>query len=148
MAEPDDERIQAAFAAAVKGWRGALDAHRMAPPDAGFSARLAALGEALRVEARVCREAHEAGFLWPPHRPGHDSQPYELRPGTGRRGPDELWQRFDAYAVELERIGKSNSLADVAVVQDHLADVCFALAKAVAREDEQSGLLPRKRRSS
>ena len=75
--------------------------------DAGPQARAArrrVRGEA----ARRCRmrpgdeqvaweHAHAAGLLWRPI-PGAESAepPYELRPGTGRRGPAELWARFDA----------------------------------------------------
>ena len=66
----------------------AIEAHRAAPPDAGFSARLTALAQAALEEAQVCREADEAGFEWPPHRGANSEPPYELRPGSGRRGPD------------------------------------------------------------
>ena len=84
------------FRSAQARWRKALDAHRLAPPDVGFSARLAALSKAASAEAEACREAEAARFEWPPHRAASSQPPYELRPDSGRRGPDELWRRFDA----------------------------------------------------
>ena len=42
-ATPEDS-AQAAFRDAQEAWRGALEAHRLAPPDAGFSVRLSGLG--------------------------------------------------------------------------------------------------------
>jgi len=91
----EDDPIQAEFAAVQERWRRATDAHRMAPPDAGFSERLAELAAVCYAEADICRRADAAGFDWPPHRSA-GTQPYELQPGTGRRGPEALWRRFDA----------------------------------------------------
>ena len=73
----------------------------MAPPDHGFSARLAGLAEAASKEARACRAADAAGFDWPPHRAADPRPPYELQPGTGRRGPEDLWRRFDEAVRQL-----------------------------------------------
>src|SRR5438132_8361153 len=95
MTKSTGDRAQAAFRNAQARWRQALEAHRLAPPDAGFSARLAALSEAAREEAEACREANAAGFEWPPHRASSSKPPHELQPVSGRRGPDELWGRFD-----------------------------------------------------
>ena len=88
-----EKRIQAEFRAAQARWREALDAHRLAPPDAGFSGRLAALSKAASAEAEACREAEAAGFEWPPHRAASSQPPYELRPDSGRRGPDDPPER-------------------------------------------------------
>ena len=56
-----------------------------------------------------------------------------LRPGTGRRGPAELWARFDAAVHRLNQAGASDNLSDVvdayaAVAQaaDELADALHA----------------------
>jgi hypothetical protein len=125
-------RAQDAFRAAQERWREALDAHRLAPPDAGFSARLTALAEA-------------AGFEWPPHRAASSKPPYELQPGSGRRGPDELWARFDGAVAELDRAATGTELLDVANAYDELADVAAELAVSVEEEDRASGLLPRTR---
>jgi hypothetical protein len=143
--------IQAAFGAAQERWRKAIQAHRLAPPDAGFSARLADLAAVAREEAEVCREAADAGYSWPAHS-GTAQPPYELRPGTGRRGPELLWARFDAAAAELNRAGGGTDLIEVAQAHELLAEAAGALAVEVEREDRASGLLPqveaRRRRSA
>ena len=77
------------------------------------------------------RDAHaralQAGLAW---RPVADSErsrpPYELRPGTGRRGPAELWARFDAAVQQLNQAGASDNLTDVV---DAYAAVAHAAAK-------------------
>src|SRR5271166_5109625 len=99
-----DERVLVQFRAALDGWRGALEAHRLAPPDAGFAQRLAGLAEAAREQASACRAADAAGFDWTPHRAAESKPPYELQPGTGRRGPDELWRRFDGAVASLSAV--------------------------------------------
>lgn len=94
MAKVAEKHAQAVFRDAQERWREALEAHRAAPPDAGFSARIAGLAEAARAEAGACREAEAAGFEWPPHRAASSKPPHELQSGSGRRGPEELWRRF------------------------------------------------------
>jgi hypothetical protein len=52
------------------------------------------------------RDAHaralDAGLAWRPVAESNRARPpYELRPGTGRRGPKELWGRFDAAVERL-----------------------------------------------
>jgi hypothetical protein len=138
-----EERAQAAFREAQERWRGALEAHRVAPPDGGFSARLAGLAAAAQAEAEACRAADAAGFEWPPHRASSSKPPYELQPGTGRRGPQELWRRFDGAVAELNRVATGTELIEVARAYDALADAAGELAEAVEREDRASGLLPR-----
>jgi hypothetical protein len=133
--------IQAAFGAAQERWRKAIQAHRLAPPDAGFSARLADLAAVAREEAEVCREAAAVGYSWPAHS-GTAQPPYELRPGTGRRGPEVLWARFDAAAAELNRAGGGTDLIEVAQAHELLAEAAGALAVEVEREDRSGGLLP------
>ena len=136
------ERAQSAFRAAQEQWRRALESHRLAPPDAGFSARLAALASAAAAEASACREADAAGFEWPPHRASANKPPYELQPGTGRRGPDELWQAFDAAVAELNRVATGTDLVEVASAYDALAAAAAQLASGVEIGDRASGLLP------
>jgi hypothetical protein len=146
----DDKGTQAqsAFRDAQRIWRRALEGHRTAPPDAGFSARLGELAEAARAEALACRAANEAGFEWPPHRAASSDPPYELRPGSGRRGPEESWRRFDAAVSELNRSATGTDLLDVAAAYEELASVAGELASAVESEDRASGLLPHARRSA
>ena len=139
------ERAQAAFSAAQQSWRDALEAHRQAPPDAGFSARLAALSAAAKQEAEACRDAETAGFAWPPHRSSSSQPPYELRPDSGRRGPEELWGRFDGAVAELSRAAAGTDILAVADAYAELAEAAGELAETVEGEDEASGLLPRER---
>jgi hypothetical protein len=140
-----EERAQAAFRAAQARWREALEAHRLAPPDAGFSARLEELAVAAHAESEACREAEAAGFAWPPHRAATSEPPYELRPGSGRRGGDELWRRFDATTADLSRTAAGTDILAVADAYRELGEAASALAAAIEREDEATGLLQRKR---
>jgi hypothetical protein len=137
----DPQQAQTAFAA-QQHWREAIDAHRSAPPDAGFSVRLAVLAEAALEEARVCLAADEAGFEWPPHRGANSEPPHELRPGSGRRGPDELWHRFDVAVGELGRAATGRDLQAVARAYQDLGEITSQLAAAVETEDRKNGLLP------
>ena len=87
-AEGAKEHAWTSVTEARASWSGAMRAHEQAPPDPGFRDRLRALADA----AAAMRDAHaralQAGLAW---RPIADSErarpPYELRPGTGRRGP-------------------------------------------------------------
>ena len=146
MTARTEEHAQAAFRAAQARWREALAAHRLAPPDASFSARLAALSEAALAEADACRRAEAAGFEWPPHRAVASEPPYELRPGSGRRGPDELWRRFDAAAEDLSRAAAGSDVLAVADAYAELGEAAHELTDAVEREDRASGLLRSRRR--
>jgi hypothetical protein len=145
MVERVENAAQEAFRGAQQLWRGALEAHRLAPPDAGFSGRLAVLADAARAEAVACRAADLAGFEWPPHRASSSAPPYELQPGSGRRGPQELWRRFDGAVSELNRAATGTDLVAVAVAYEELTEAAGELAVAVEREDRASGLLPRVR---
>jgi hypothetical protein len=138
-----------AFQEAREAWRTALRGHVLAPPDAGFSTRLAQLAAAAARRAAACEAAHQDGFEWPATR-GGAKPPYELQPGTGRRGPDELWARFDEAVAELDRVSEGRSMRAVGRAYAEIADLASALAKAVEREDRASGLLPpaRRRRSA
>jgi hypothetical protein len=145
---PDSEET---FEEARAAWRAALRAHVLAPPDAGFSARLAALATAAGQRAEACEAAYRDGFEWPPAR-GGAKPPYELQTGSGRRGPEQLWERFDEAVAELDRVSEGRSLRAVASAYADLAEVASQLADAVEREDRASGLLPssgrRRRRSA
>jgi hypothetical protein len=145
MAADDEKQALEAFRVAQARWREALEAHRLAPPDAGFSARLAALSAAARAEAVACREAGVAGFAWPPHRAASSKPPHELRAGSARRGPHELWRHFDATAADLSRAAAGADILAVADAYAQLAAAAGELADAVGREDRASGLLQHKR---
>ena len=137
----DQERAQVMRAVrdASTSWAQAMRTHKLAPPDAGFAGRLRGLAEAAAREQLAWENAHAAGLLWRPV-PGAENAepPYELLPGTGRRGPKELWERFDAAVAELNRAITGSSAENVAVAFGGLADVASELAEAVAREDEDA----------
>ena len=109
------------------------------------------LAAAASQRAAACESAHKDGFEWPATR-GGAKPPYELQPGTGRRGPEELWERFDEAVAELDRVSEGRSMRAVGQAYAELAAVASQLAKAVEREDRASGILPpatsRRRRSA
>jgi hypothetical protein len=137
----DLDRQQAQIMRAVRqagsSWAEAMRAHKLAPPDAGFAGRLRALADAAASEQVAWEHAHAAGLLWRPI-PGAEraEPPYELRPGTGRRGPDQLWSRFDASVAALNRAITGSDSAAVADAFGELSEAASELADVVAREDE------------
>jgi hypothetical protein len=126
---------------AVRGaraaWAEATRAHEQAPPDPGFRDRLRALSGA----AAAMRDAHaralEAGLAWKPIEGSDRARPpYELRPGTGRRGPAELWTRFDAAVEQLNTAGAGYSLAEIVAAYAAIAHASGALADALEAAGE------------
>jgi hypothetical protein len=130
-------QIMRAVRRASDGWAEAMRAHKLAPPDPGFAQRLRNLADAAADEQVAWEHAHAAGLLWRPV-PGAESAspPYELRPGTGRRGPAALWDRFDRAVATLNHAITGSSAAAVADAFGEFAEAAGALATAVAREDE------------
>jgi hypothetical protein len=133
-------QIMRAVRQAGNDWAEAMRAHKLAPPDAGFGARLRSLSEAATNEQVAWEHAHAAGLLWRPI-PGAEQAepPYELRPGTGRRGPAGLWTRFDESVAELNRAITGSNAAVVSDAFGELSDAASALAEAVTREDDAAG---------
>jgi hypothetical protein len=129
--------IMRAVRQAGTSWAEAMRGHKLAPPDAGFAGRLRALAEAAADEQVAWEHAHAGGLLWRPI-PGAEraEPPYELRPGTGRRGPPVLWSRFDAAVAALNQAITQSNAATVADAFGELAEAAAALADAVAAEDE------------
>jgi hypothetical protein len=121
---------------ASDGWAAAMRAHKMAPPDAGFAQRLRALADAASIEQVAWEHAHAAGLMWRPI-PGAENAepPYELRPGTGRRGPERLWLRFDDAVAALNRAIAGSSAAQVADGFGDFAEVAGELADAILQQD-------------
>jgi hypothetical protein len=135
---------QEAFDHARELWRAALRSHVLAPPDAGFSARLAALAAAATQRAEACKAAYQDGFEWPPAR-GGAKPPYELQPGTGRRGQAELWVRFDEAVAELDRVSEGRSLRAVAhAYADSQISPRSSLKPSSARTARAAYCLPRR----
>jgi hypothetical protein len=140
-------RVMRAVREAGQAWADAMRAHKLAPPDAGFADRLKKLAEAAEREQIAWEHAHSTGLLWRPV-PGAENAapPYELRPGTGRRGPAELWAPFDTGVTRLNRAITGSDAAAVADAFGEIAVAANDLADAVAREDEAEAV--RKRRAS
>ncbi len=134
---------------ASDGWAAAMRAHKLAPPDAGFAQRLHDLAEAAATEQVAWELAHAAGLMWRPV-PGAESAapPYELRPGTGRRGPTDTWERFDVAVKALNRAITGSNAAVVADAFGDLAEIARGLADAVARQDDAAGASPARRRGA
>ncbi len=110
--ERERDRVVRLVRHASVGWAEAMRAHKLAPPDEGFATRLQKLSEAAAGEQLAWQQAHAAGMHWRPV-PGaaKADPPYELRAGTGRRGPEDLWIHFDSAVTEMNRaIGGSNGL--------------------------------------
>jgi hypothetical protein len=87
------------------------------------------------------RDAHaralDAGLAWRPIEGSERARPpYELRPGTGRRGPDGLWARFDAAVEQLNTAGAGDSLAQIVAAYAAVADAAAALADALEKAGE------------
>jgi hypothetical protein len=130
-------QIMRAVRQAGNDWAEAMRAHKLAPPDAGFAARLRALSDAAGREQVAWEHAHGAGLMWRPIPGAEEAEPpYELRPGTGRRGPDELWTRFDEAVAALNRAITGSDAATVADAFGELSEVAGGLAEGVAVEDQ------------
>jgi hypothetical protein len=132
MTDPAEQRRQAIAMneeAAVR-WAEAMRAHILAPPDPGFPRRLQGLADAARVRARAARVADAAGLKWVAQPRAVQSQPpYELRPETGRTGPPELWERFDASVAAYNVAIAGTSARAVADAADTLADAAEQIAQ-------------------
>ena len=131
------EQTWSAVRDAQSAWAVATRAHEQAPPDAGFRDRLRSLSDA----AAAMRDAHahalDAALAWRPIEGSERARPpYELRSGTGRRGPDELWARFDAAVEQLNTAGAGDSLAEIVAAYAAVAHAAAALADALEAAGE------------
>jgi hypothetical protein len=134
--------------AAARMWADAMRVHITAPPDPGFADRLRALGEAARTRARAARVAHAAGLKWV-SQPGamRAQPPPELRPGSGRVGPPELWERFDVAVAGYNAAIAHTDAGAVADAADAVAEIVEELAAAVDAERGQVPAEPARGRS-
>ena len=119
-----------------QAWAQANRDHRLAPPDAGFSRRLANFARAAVKLRDGFQAAANAGLGWKPQAGVSNAlPPYELRPESGRRGPADLWQAFDA-AIDTRR--KALEGTDARAIAEAFAQLAAAtrqLAVAVAEID-------------
>jgi hypothetical protein len=117
-------------------WRQTLAQHRLAPPDLGFADRLADQADAARkTQNAYAQAAAMPGLAWNPLPHARREPPYELRPDSGRRGPQEVWQRYDEANQALSDALEGPSLDAIASAYGALADSLIALAEAVRDED-------------
>ena len=119
-----------------QAWAQANREHRLAPPDAGFSHRLANFARAAVKLRDGFQAAANAGLGWKPQAGVSNAlPPYELRPESGRRGPADLWLAFDA-AIDTRR--KALEATDARAIAEAFAQLAAAgrqLAVAVAEID-------------
>ena len=119
-----------------QAWAQANRDHRLAPPDAGFSHRLANFARAAVKLRDGFQAAANAGLGWKPQAGVSNAlPPYELRPESGRRGPADLWLAFDA-AIDTRR--KALEATDARAIAEAFAQLAAAgrqLAVAVAEID-------------
>jgi hypothetical protein len=119
---------------AGRNWESALDAHALAPPDAGFPARLRALSNAAREQATAFELAAQGGLGWRSRSiEGEFHLAPELAPGMTRPGPEELWARFDQAVAGLAVALSGSSPAQLAAAFAELSDVSGLLADDVKR---------------
>jgi hypothetical protein len=135
--DKEREQLMRLVQHASAGWAEAMRGHKLAPPDAGFAGRLKVLSAAAATEQLAWEQAHDAGLMWRPV-PGaeHAAPPYELRAGTGRRGPADLWENFDAAVASLNHAIAGSDAAVVAGAFGGMAEASAELAAAVQREDD------------
>jgi hypothetical protein len=119
---------------AGESWEAALDAHALAPPDAGFPARLRSLSEAAVEQASAFELAAEGGLGWRPRTiEGDFSLAPELTPGMTRPGPEELWRAFDQSVAVLADALAGSSPTQLATAFSQLADASGELASELQR---------------
>lgn len=124
--------IVARMQTAGNAWESALDAHALAPPDAGFPGRLRALSSAAAEQAKAFELAAEGGLGWRSRAiVGDFALAPELTPGMNRPGPDELWAQFDAGVAGLARALAGSSVAGLMAAFTELSEVSARLAVQV-----------------
>lgn len=136
-----DRALELSDAAEV-AWAHAMRGHVMAPPDDGFADRLRLLSDAASARAEAAEIGAGAGLRWVPRPNASRSQPpYELRPGTGRRGSPELWEEFDDAIDQVKRADAGSDLTAVAAAARALARSARSLADELDEDlaDRQTG---------
>ncbi|MFZ1996538.1 MAG: hypothetical protein WAU75_20670 [Solirubrobacteraceae bacterium] len=108
---------------AGRSWESALDAHALAPPDAGFPGRLRQLSDAAAEQAGAFQLAADGGLGWRARaiEDGFTLAP-ELTPGMNRPGSAALWKRFDEAVEVLAAALAGSSPAALASAFSDLSD--------------------------
>jgi hypothetical protein len=110
-------------------WESALDAHALAPPDAGFPMRLRVLSIAAGEQAAAFELAAQGGLGWRSRAIDSEfSLAPELTPGRTRPGPPELWHRFDVATAALAAALAGSSPKVLAESFTELSEVSGLLA--------------------
>ena len=122
---------------ADRHWSDALEASVEAPPDLEFAQRVRAIAKAAEQEAAALRLADALGLALRPHPGARNMQlSYELRPGApSRRGPPELWARFDRAVAELGEALEGVALSAIARAFGELSEILRELADEIERID-------------
>ena len=123
-------------------WGEALDASAEAPPDRGFAQRVRAIANAAEQEAAALRYADRLGLGKRPYAGGRNMWlSYELRPGArSRRGPPELWERFDQAVADLGEAFEGVALSAVARAFGELSDIARELSVEIERIDSPAAV--------
>ncbi len=135
-------------------WNSALRDHRLAPPDVGYARRLRNFAEACEQQQTAYAHAATAGLSWAPLPPPQTLEPPpELSPDSGRRGPAELWARFDQALEDFGRTLEGISLVSISHAFNELAEITRGLSRAVAEQDaidaaERDAAYPESRQTS
>ena len=122
-------------------WGEALEASVEAPPDLGFAQRVRSIANAAEQEAAALRHADQLGLAHRPHPGARNMQlSHELRPdATARRGPSELWARFDQAVADLGEALEGVALSAIARSFAELSEVARELAAEIERIDSPAG---------
>ena len=109
-------------------------------PTTGFAQRVRAIANAAEQEAAALRHADLLGLAHRPHPGARNMQlSHELRPGArSRRGPAELWERFDAAVADLGEALEGVALSAIARAFGELSDVARELATEIERLDSRA----------
>ena len=123
-------------------WRDALRASAMAPPDAGFVARIREIAEAAaRKAAALANLGDEEPGAWWQRQSGlpNGVLSYELRPGGRRPGPAGLWARLDATVEQLGVAMGEHSAPAERLALEQLSLVLHEIADALLAHDVDTG---------
>src|SRR5205085_11087605 len=103
--------------------------------------------KAAEQEAAALRFADHFGLAYRPHSGARNMQlSHELRPGArSRRGPPELWERFDQAVADLGEALEGVALSAVSRAFAELSEIARELAEEIERID--SPTVPRRRAS-
>jgi hypothetical protein len=110
----------------------------MAPPDLGFTGRLAALGARRGRPGSGLPGGGRVGVRVAARTEGRQRAAVRAAAGTGRRGRQDLWQQFDQAITRLNTVAAGENMHDVAHAHEQLSAIAQQLSNAVHTEDPAS----------